>query len=361
MKIKSLISAAFLSACTIFHLTALPGVDSLIHDQSGQYVYYKDSSFKRESYFGIIYYDDNTYGIRYFAPAVTDTTPLLPKKDISILFTLDGTKDYVELTGERIISTITPEDTDLVNYLHDMIYELTAHRQKAGLISELTEITQEYDQFGGNVKITYDPLVPVFNIKKISDPKGTSVFSLVTAGMLSSNKDDNFAAFEGLPVKIQDEHSLKLNKKAKKEKISYEKVSGVVQTINLDDQWTANAENLYLMGNTAMLAFDVIDLSTISSKTEKDSTINSILRNFSFGSNGTYPYCELTSVESKKNSTTVTNIFYNDVSKSFTKNIKILTKINENMYGLMTISVFQGAYSRNNKYFDAIIKSYKIN
>ena len=50
-------------------LFALPGVQQLLPDQSGQFVYYRDSSFDRESYVGIIYFDEATYGLRYFAPA----------------------------------------------------------------------------------------------------------------------------------------------------------------------------------------------------------------------------------------------------------------------------------------------------
>ena len=116
---KSLFSVLFFSLFSC--LFALPGVTKKIPDLSGQFVYYEDKSFERESYFGIIFYDEGTYGLRYFAPSKTDVNPLLPKKDIQILFSLDITKKYVELTGERIISAITPEDTDIINYLHDML------------------------------------------------------------------------------------------------------------------------------------------------------------------------------------------------------------------------------------------------
>ena len=49
----------------------------------------------------------------------------LAEKDIRILFTIDASQDHVELTGERIISTVTPDDTDIINYIHDILYELT--------------------------------------------------------------------------------------------------------------------------------------------------------------------------------------------------------------------------------------------
>ena len=63
-------------------------------------------------------------------------------------------------------------------------------------------------------------------------------------------------------------------------------------------------------------------------------------------------------IEEKNNSATVSNLFFNDVSKSFTRDFKILTRLDENHLAIMSLTVFQGAYSRNNRYFDAIIKSY---
>ena len=49
--------------CSIFFVTnfvfAVPGVESFIPDSSGEYVYYRDYSFERESYVGVLYYDDS--------------------------------------------------------------------------------------------------------------------------------------------------------------------------------------------------------------------------------------------------------------------------------------------------------------
>src|SRR5574344_1815344 len=102
------------SFCTAF---ALPGVKAYIPDSSGEYVYYRDYSFERESYAGFLYYDDGTYGARYFAPM--DREKQLPDKSVEILFSIDPKADSVKMTGERILSTLTPDDDDIVNYLHD--------------------------------------------------------------------------------------------------------------------------------------------------------------------------------------------------------------------------------------------------
>ena len=59
---KSFFSVLFFSFFSC--LFALPGVTKKIPDLSGQFVYYEDKSFERESYFGIIFYDEGTYGLR---------------------------------------------------------------------------------------------------------------------------------------------------------------------------------------------------------------------------------------------------------------------------------------------------------
>ena len=57
---------------TILFLTvsafALPGFIPFFQDESGEFVYYRDYSFNRESYVGFLTYDDATYELRYYAP-----------------------------------------------------------------------------------------------------------------------------------------------------------------------------------------------------------------------------------------------------------------------------------------------------
>lgn len=355
---KSLLLLFAFSLCAV--LSALPGVTQKIPDSSGQFVYYKDSSFERESYFGAVYFNDNTYGVRYFAPAKTDITPLLPKKDIYILFTMDSSKNYVELTGERIMSAVSPEDTDIINYLHDMVYELSSRRQKAEEVESAISIEQVYEQFGGNVKINFDPLVPIFNIKTIQSIDGKSLLTLATAGQLLDSNDDSFTAFEGMPLKTSDSsHKFIQNKKAKKQEISYSKTDGLTQKITVDSQWSAIAENLYTLGSNAILALDIIELETSASE-ENNSFIESLYRKVTLGSGEIYPYSELLKIKTKGSSTTFENLFFNDISKTFTRDFKVLTRLEGNRLAVMTLTVFQGAYKDNSKYFDKIIKSYSV-
>ena len=179
--ILSIITTILLTA-SVF---ALPGFTSFIPDSAGEYVYYRDTSFTRESYVGILMYDEATYQIRYIAPQ--DDTEKLPEKEIALLLTVDAKADFWNMTGEKIISTILPDtdDTEIVNYLHDLLYEFSARRIKADVVeTDKLIIDQDYAQFGGNTSITFDARVPLFNIRTIADEKGNKVFDCVTNRIL---------------------------------------------------------------------------------------------------------------------------------------------------------------------------------
>ena len=63
---------------------SLPGFTPFVPDTAGEYVYYRDYSFARESYIGILNYDDTSSQIRYYAP--TSRQLSMPEKDIALLF-----------------------------------------------------------------------------------------------------------------------------------------------------------------------------------------------------------------------------------------------------------------------------------
>ena len=107
----------------------------------------------------------------------------------------------------------------------------------------------------------------------------------------------------------------------------------------------------------AILAFDVIDLSKTDSA-QKANVSNTLLQKFTLGTDGTYPYSQLQKLETSASGTKVSNLFFNDISKSFTRDFKILTQLDENHLAIMSLTVFQGVYSKNSKYFDSILKSY---
>lgn len=346
----------FLTAFFCFSslLFALPGVKSYLPDISGQYVYYKDASFERESYAGFLFYDEGTYAIRYYAPMAKDKK--LPEKDLRILFTLDTSKDYVELTGERIISAVTPQDTDLINYIHDILYELTSRRQKITYFTDRTASRQEYEQFGGTVTMIFDALIPIFNLRSISTLDGKMVFSLVTAGQLASSDDNTFFAFKGIPSALTDKgHSFKQKKSAAAD-FEYQSNGGITQQIHLDEQWKQSMDNLWLLGDNAILAVDVIKVPENAEKTY----LPLLTRRMFLGTENSYPVLERLSLKTTADKTKISNVHYKPSTESVTQDFKILTPLENGNIAFFTLTVFDGAYTKNKAYFQKIIDSYTI-
>lgn len=343
---KSLLSLFAFSLCSI--LSALPGVKNSVPDVSGQYVFYEDKSFTRESYIGIIFYDDSTYGLRYFAPSFGKDNDFKPAKNIEILFTIDPSQNHVELTGEKITTTIVPDDTDLVNYLHDFLYEITSHRQKAGKITQITRQNQDYEQFGGDVEIEFNPLVPVTNLVKIENG-GKNVLEVVTCGQLTSSSDTSFDDFSGFPEN-QKANSKKLKiKKGKSQKFDFTN-DGKTLSVNLDSKWTQKTENLWMLENSSVLMMNSLPPQISADETN----FLSFERRLLLSSNHVYSDWRKLSLSDGNGKLQINQIFYDDETKDFRTDFKIIFK-NQNFFASLTAK--SEVYDANKKYFDNVVKS----
>ena len=98
---KTLLTLIILTITTT--LFALPGFTSFVPDTAGEYVWYRDNSFARESYVGLLNYDDTSYQIRYYAPA--SRTIGQPAKDIALLFTVNPESDFFDLFLSKDLSS----------------------------------------------------------------------------------------------------------------------------------------------------------------------------------------------------------------------------------------------------------------
>lgn len=196
---KTLLALLFVSLAA--GLFAFPGVTSLFPTASGQYVYYRDYTFPEETYIGFLQYDEGTYAIRYFTPvAKNGALPI-----IEMYLTLDPDVDYVDITGEKINSPITQNDTEVMNYMHDLLYEFGARRKKLNDADYFSTVTsnEDYMQFGGIVDITWDFYIPIFNLHTITSEDGDILFEAVATGVLQNNNDQSFVSFMGfdnLPI-----------------------------------------------------------------------------------------------------------------------------------------------------------------
>ena len=331
---------------------ALPGFTSFIPDSAGEYVYYRDSSFTRESYIGILGYDDATIQIRYFAPQ--DDTAMLPAKDIAILITVDPKAYAWTMTGEKIISTILPDtdDTDIVNYLHDLLYEFSARRISAVAVeSDSLILDQDFAQFGGKVVLTFDARVPLFNIKSITDEKGTKVFDCVTIGTIKSSEDKSFEAFTG--VTAPKPAVTKETRKAAKAKIcKFEN-----RQVTLDEGWEQKMENFWTLGNDSLITMSALP-KVAENQLLNDLYVQRKLLESTEGSYTDFQNCEITYTQAKDSYKLVSTSFFpeSNINVCLTK---LLTRNADGGFDYFSISTYQSAYMKNPSYFDKIVKSYK--
>ena len=344
----------FILASIILNITvaALPGTTQFIPDSAGEYVYYRDTSFTRESYIGILAYDDSTIQIRYFAPQ--DNTAMFPAKEIAILITVDPKADFWNMTGEKIISTILPDtdDTDFVNYLHDLLYEFSARRIKAGTVeSDKQIIDEDFAQFGGKTAITYDARIPLFNIRTIADEKGTKIFDCITIGTIKSSEDNTFSQFKGISsVKpsVQKE-----TKKAAKSKIcKFEN-----RSVTLDENWEQKMENFWTLGNESLVTMSSLPMVS-ENKVLNDLYVQRKLLESSDGSYIDFLNCEIT-YTAAKDSYKIITISHIPETKSNICLTKLLTRNKEGGFDYFSISTYQTAYLKSPSYFDKIMKSYR--
>ena len=268
---------------TILFLTvsafALPGFIPFFQDESGEFVYYRDYSFNRESYVGFLTYDDATYQLRYYAPF--DKEQNLPEKEVTILLSVNPASDFMDLTGERFLTEIKAGDSEIINYLHDLMYEFNARRCNTLDVTPYSTdyITtkswwengfasyEDFNQFGGDVKIYYDITVPLFNIKKILNNRNEVIFKVATTGRILSAEDTTFTSFRGFngglaegqtitssenkkdAKKTSQESSIKIKKNAKKTECQNGNIF-----FTLDENWSASAENMWWLSDRAYIA-----------------------------------------------------------------------------------------------------------
>ena len=335
---------------------AMPVFDSYLPDTSGEYVYYRDFSFERESYVGILYYDDETFQLRYYAPQ--SEAGFLTEKDIELLVSVDPEADHLELTGERFISHLTPgdEDTEIVNYLHDLLYELFARRSRAEIITYENQDDKSgyYDfmQFGGNVKIIYDCTVPLFNLRTIYSEGGDVLFNCVTFGQIKSTTDGTFSDFKGFnfPAVSADENP-KAYKKAKSNPAVYEK-----QSILLDKNWTQQLENFWTLNEDSLIALS--EIPDFYEDYNKNCCF--LIRKLLLSAENSYTDFSSTESFIRENSVKIISKTAQTKSQRMIVNTKILTKNSaKKSMNYFSIATYESAYKKNQSYFEKIIKSYK--
>lgn len=348
--LKKIIASIFSFNLIFISLWSMPGFESYFPDASGEYVYYQDNTFLRESYLGILYYNESTLQVRYYSPA--DTKKKLPENDISILFSINPDSPHWEMTGERILSTITPnsDDVTIVNYLHDMLYEFSAHRILVNNLNDRDiEIPQEFPQFGGNVLINYDCTIPIFNIKEIKSLDGQTKLKICTTGRLIDNSDHSFDEFKGFPIETY--------KKGRKHYKKSEPVEYVFnnQSILLDERWQNPMDNFWTLDNDS-----IISMGTLP-PVNKDKKIaeNFLLRKMIQSTESSFVNFDTLEIDSTNKGITIKSEIYQPNTGKTVINYKFLTYKDDSDYiDFFSIATFKQPWLDNIKYYEEIIESY---
>lgn len=371
MKKKIFSSFIFVVIISNF-IFALPGFKPYLKDVSGDFVFYKDYTFKRESYVGFLMYDEGTYCARYFAPKNEEK----PAKEVKILFTVNTDKDFMELTGEKIISGRQADDTEVINYLHDMIYELNARRIKVGSVApkdvDFSDddvpflrqgkiVADEFMQFGGDVKVVYDYVVPLFNVKAVYDYSGDAKFEVATIGRLTSSDDNSFDDFAGFAeLENFGKDAKKKSVAAKKIKVSKKDVvinkTEDGQVIALDSGWTRSMDNLWMRGNDAVISAIKVS-KDFGAENELQADLGFMLKQFLINASGVYRDWKSLFVDFDDEDIKFQSLVYQP--GKVTRNFIIIEAEDEaDDCAIMTLSVFENVYKKNSKYFNEILDSY---
>lgn len=371
--VASILLGLLLLVAAVTPAAAFPGIQSYLKDESGQYVYYRDYTFPYEAYVGFLHYDEGTYGMRFYAPnqplegvsqaaaqagVATKGGMVGAPKSVEVLFTVNTESNVTEMTGEKFLTNITGNDTEIVNYLHDLVYEFSARRRKLAdpVVTKEASSREDFSQFGGTVTMKYSFDVPIFNLKEIIGADGAPSFQLATVGALASSSDNSFFEFTGFPAPMQDKaRNFTSTQKKPSQKVRYQS-----QEIKLDHQWTQAAENMYLLGDVAMVAMTEFQPSEQVATAGSTAILDAFCRNLSLGTTGSYTDWGNRKIQRSKNSLEVSLRTHIPEDNAVSQNFKFITKNKAGGYSIMTLTIFDRAYKDNRKYFDAIVKSYKV-
>ena len=309
---------------------------------SGDYVIYRDYSWKSPTWIGFLYYDDETYGAFITTPDKNSV--------VSILFSGKAEKGTLSLTGQQIISPITPDDTLAVNYLMTLLPKLYELRRfprssKEPYAKESAETTIE--EFGGSVTLQFSSFVPVFHLNAMTGAKQEVILELIELGSIKNSSESAFYSYTPTDPK-QGNNTFKRDKTAKKETT---KVADIA--LHLDSQWKKIADNSFLCGNTAFLTVSTLTLPPAETGNPLSAS-EQLIRLVSGSSQYAKPLLPYTVVKGSPQMFTITQSVYDVESKKISKDIKRCIKNKNGTVTIISLTVDSAAYSAEQAYFDGL-------
>lgn len=321
-----------------------PTTESTQGTFSGDYVIYRDYSWKAPTWIGFLYYNDETYGA-----FIRTDTPENPRT-VSILFSTQIENGQLVLTGQQIISSITQDDTFGVNYLMGLLpklYELKTFPRAGKAPFGTATIRKQMEEFGGSVTLNFQSFVPLFHLKTMTRAKKGTVLELTEIGSINGNGESVFYGYD--PVEPQQGTNVfTLNKAAKKETVT---VSGI--QLHLDSQWKKIADNSFLCGNTAFLTVSTVNEPPAESGNPL-SVPEQLLRLLAASSPYAKTLLPYTTVEGTQTAFTLKQSVYDVESKKISKDIKRCIKNKDGSFTIVSLTVNSHAYSAEQAYFNGL-------
>lgn len=319
---------------------------------SGDYVVYRDWSWEKPTWIGFLYYNDSTWGAFMKDPSTGS--------DVRLLFSTETLDGKLVLTGQNIVSKITQDDVLSVNYLMKLLPVFHAWRNgaasvsaspskesgRSSLLPPIVTLDASDAMFGGAVKATFAPEVPVFNMRSLDGAGDRRVMTLERVGRVKSSDTEFFSFVAAGEPKAGA--ALALDSKRVAEKRVVDGVS-----LTLDGQWTMYADNMFFLGNSAALIVDTLDLSLM--QIPRENLPLSLVRMFSLSSADSWVVPSSLSVAGTASRFTVTNLIFDSTRGSLNRDIKtcVVSKDGASCV-VISLSVNETAYQANKAYFSSL-------
>lgn len=350
--------------------------------ESGTYVYYRDYSFETETYIGFLYYDDNTYGLRFVSlnpPPSSNEQNTQPYSTVEVLISVDEKDGQLEMSGERIIGEVTSEDASKLNYLHDLLYLLYAKRSiikssdftrpEHSFLSSAISQNETIPLFGGDVTILYDFVIPIFNVESICalDTK-KQLFVAIATGKLHASDDTAFSNFFGFPASddigktnVQNQKKCTGNLTTvlplKSNTEVYNSSMGEKEFTQIEADWQQVAGNLLLLGSNGLLYRDSIVTDKKMFENVPYNIYEYMTARFLSGDGDGLYFLPSRTFYAYNDTLILFSLLYNPVIKRFVYDTKILAPKKDNTYEITALTFFYDFYKHNKAYVNTKIKS----
>ncbi len=306
--------------------------------RSGEYVIYRDYSWKVPTWVGFVYYNKTTYGAFVYTPE--------EKKRISILFSTKEKDGSLELTGQRIISKIEKDDVATVNYLMFLLPDLYKWSKKLAKTHPTSGTEKcKSNQFGGDIYVSYNSSLPIFGLTQLCDTNNDKIlFDAQFIGMISQKDDSDFFQFQAPKQKKRGKKTIAINQSLKKQTMS---VDGI--RLRLDKQWKKIADNSFLLKDRALVSVDTVDASLFAKK--KAEIVPTMRRFFSQSGKSRLLYIDTQKVKETKDVISIQSSVYDKKSHALSYDLKTCYKNADNTYTIVSLTVSKNEFERYPLYF----------